>query len=381
MDRPNAVIATSSFDRTSGTFVNPTYQPYNNFRIQNQGGNIVQGQLNKLSVTEVMFPYCTPTIVENSNDYIHIKVHDISGDGTMSAASNGYSFQVEALWYTGADLVTELNGLSTIITPTQPISKPMSDFLLFSWNSTTNEIYCESNTVWSSGAQAGQTVEIVLGGESPAVPSQTEQERNNPFNYPNFWWVAGFRNFFATNPTILYPQSGTPLPLNANFISQNTPPAYVPSNGYLTVYGAFYTGRYTDYVDIVSNSLCQAQYLRDSTTSQNTTRRDIITRVYICNNIAVTVTNPEGTRPFIVHRLYPAPKVMKWTADRSIDAIDLALYDMWGQPLPTAQSNLLGHPNGDKIATSGEADYAITIHVHEPRDDVQSENIGYSYRA
>ena len=384
MDRPNAVMATSSFDRTTGTFQTPIYQPYNNFRIQNQGGNIVQGQMNKISVTEVMFPYCTPTIFVGKNDFIHLWYHDVSANGQIEEVTAIYSFQIPYNFYTGLELVNELNALNSTPTAEEPVPVPMSDYLIWDWDPVTGKIYAVCAILW--GVTGGIALEVQLGGAG-TLGSQTysADQLSNPFNFPNFWFTAGFRNFFATNPTIEYPQylgAGPPtiLPLEPGFISAGTPAAYVPSNYYFNVFGSYYTGRYTDYVDITSSSLCQAQYLRDSTTSQNTNRRDIIARIYICNNIATLAANPEGCRPFIIHRLFPAPKVMKWTADRSIDAIDLALFDMFGQPLPSAQSNILFDDNGDKIANAGEADYAITFHVHEPRAEAQETNIGYAYR-
>ena len=75
--------------------------------------------------------------------------------------------------------------------------------------------------------------------------------------------------------------------------------------------------------------------------------------------------------------MFPVPKVMKWTADRSIDAIDLALYDMYGQPIPniSGQYDLFGTKYTTFLA--GPRDYAITFHVHEPTDQIQNENVGY----
>ena len=89
----------------------------------------------------------------------------------------------------------------------------------------------------------------------------------------------------------------------------------------------------------------------------------------------------EGSRPVILYRMFPVPKVMKWTADRSLDAIDLQLYDMYGQPLLPQQQNARLIPGlNARSAYAGDADYAITFHVHEPGAETQEANIGYSYQ-
>jgi hypothetical protein len=379
-------MVTSSFDRVSGTLGSPLYQPYNNFRIQNSGGNIIQGQMNKLSVTELMFPYNVPTIVAGQNDLISIITRDISSTGVYSTPVVELNFRIPAGWYTGTELEAELNGLVDDST-----GEILGNYLLFNFDSVNQFMRVESAYAWNS---LGTSLLVELNsdftfqlGPTPPVVFFT-----NPFNYPNANWTIGLRNVIASNPPVevLGYDVNNPGPINADLVIQlSLYPAGMPinfalRNSYEVIQGSYYTGRYTDYVDIVSRSLCQAQYTRDSTTSQNTAQRDVIARVYVCNDISTLATEPEGTRPFIIHRMFPVPKVMKWTADRSIDAIELALYDMYGQPLPNTQTNSLIAPSPTtddptKFAVGGESDYAITFHVHEPADAIQNENIGYKY--
>jgi hypothetical protein len=386
-------MVTSSFDRITGTLGQRQYQPYNNFRIQNRGGNIIQGQMNKLSVTELMFPYNITTIVAGQNDLISLIIRDISSSGVISFPYEEYTFRIPAGWYTGTELVAELNGL---IDPVGP--EPMSNHLLFSWDSVANRIEIETAWVWNTPTPVygnpGELVELNTDFLYQLGPVPPSVFFTNPFNYPNAFWTAGFRNTFASAPysgeidCFDVGAPAAPLEPDINGVQLSIYPTGMPiafalPNSFEKLYGSYYTGRYTDFVDIVSRSLCQAQYTRDSTTSQNTAQRDVIARVYVCNDISTLATEPEGTRPFIIHRMFPVPKVMKWTADRSIDAIELALYDMYGQPLPNTLTNTGIYESSPsvpaKYADAGESDYAITFHVHEPSDVIQNENVGYKF--
>jgi hypothetical protein len=386
MDHPNANIVTSSFDRIQGTYAAPVYQPYNNFRIQNLGGNIVQGQLNKISITELMFPYTTPTIVAGQNDSFLITVGQILASGQYEPVFDVLNYTIPAGWYDGTELVAALNALVSNYQFGEPTPVPISDYLIFAWDDIANRISIESSTAFNSeGSPAGYWVQwsynFTEGGGTTPAPSATVLR--NPFNYPAAMWTLGFRNLFA-QPPVTYDVDGEGLqPIEFNIASTGAPLTGVPSNAVTRfAYGQFFTGRYTDYIDVVSSSLCQAQYTRDTTTSQNTTRRDVIARIYVCNDISTIAGTQEGTRPFIIHRMFPVPKIMKWTADRSIDAIELSLFDMYGQPLPnTLNTNIPYDDEGtpERNADAGESDYAITFHVHEPSNLEQNENVGYKF--
>jgi len=133
---------------------------------------------------------------------------------------------------------------------------------------------------------------------------------------------------------------------------------------------------------VCSPSLCQAQYVRDGNTNQKVIRRDLIARVYIASDNSVPLTNPAGSRPFLIHRQFKNAKVMKWTAERSIDNIDLVLYDQFGNQLPAIPPTLASaeNPNSvdlDAILQSQPSDYAITFLVDE-HDETTEHNYGYT---
>jgi hypothetical protein len=159
-------------------------------------------------------------------------------------------------------------------------------------------------------------------------------------------------------------------------------PVFPTSRSYEAIVGSPYNGRYTDYIDVCSPTLCQAQYVRDGNTQQFAVHRDIICRLYVANEVSLYQADPTGDRPFVIHRQFKNAKVMKWTADRSIDAIDIQLYDQYGNPLPNIPPILIADIDTiplSSVGFSGSRDFGITFLVDEPGAAEQSENVGYRY--
>jgi hypothetical protein len=92
---------------------------------------------------------------------------------------------------------------------------------------------------------------------------------------------------------------------------------------------------FTQYVDICSPQLCKNQFMSDGSTTNLARRTDVICRLFICDNVSLTVSEVDGTRPFIINRQYYNARVMRWTVDAAIGSIDINLYDDVGQPLST----------------------------------------------
>jgi hypothetical protein len=381
MYAPNANMVTSSFDRINGNASSVINQPFNNFRITNSGGNIIQGQLNKISVTEVMMPYNTPTVTGVTNAVLYFSIYDIPADTSGGDLSNVSLLFFDTIdipnnFYTGQEMVDELNNA---ILNDQGL--PMNQFVTFQWDATNQIIQVEATGLWDNTTGGLGVQFYAYSGVDDTVTSLAARQ---VFSYPNLLWTIGLRNFFAPfklNPTAI----PGPVPFNLPMIvSLGTPAPTVAALQALgvpvfqQVVGSQYSGRYTDYIDIVSTSLSQAQYIRDSSTSQANPKRDIIARIYICTNVSTYTADGPGSRPFTIYRNFTNPKIIKWTADRSIDAIDLQLFDMYGLPLPNA---VYGFPAtlgvNPQIFDCGPSNYAITFHVHEPAADVQNENVGY----
>lgn len=359
---PNANVCTSSFDRISGSLSSPAFQPVNNFRIQTAGANIIQGQVNKLSVTEIMMPYDIPTIVRNQNSFFYLEQSEYPIGGGLPSSIATLPITIPGGFYTGPEIATTINN---------SLSTATSSLLTCTYNTTSGCISFNNTAVWNPST---------INTAYEILPSQSVSDLvlTNIFNNPSALWTLGFRNLYASNPTTT---NGSTITTAFALTPSGYPQATYPTlPGFTSMTGSVYTGAYTNYIDIVSPSLCQAQYVRDATTSQATAKKDVIARVYVCDNVSLATSNQIASRPFMIYRIFPCPKVMKWTVDRSLDAIQLELFDMYGQklliPTNTTSATLAG--NATNISSGGR-DYALTLHVHEPGDEVQNENVGYRF--
>jgi len=380
MAHSNALMATSSLDRitaTTRTYRDPSYnivtdttlisQPYNNFKVQTLGGNIIQGQVNKIRVAEVMFPYDIPTVITGKNDALAFLVVDISANGDLSA--NAIGITIPPGFYTGSELATAVSlalpvSMADLTVADDPISKC---------------IYMANSGVWDPSGNNKIFIPFATPGSISPV---------DVIDSPSLLWTMGFRNLYG-RLGFPEPGGGWPfppiLPATLALVPENYPnvaPVLVfpADRKFQAIVGSPYMGLYTQYIDICSPSLCQAQYVRDGNTNQTIVRRDLIARVYISNETSTNGGDPVGTRPFIIHRQFKNPKIMKWTAERSIDSIDLTLYDQYGQPIANSPAIYIADISTIPVASiaySGARDFAITFLVDE-HDMTLSPNLGYT---
>jgi len=376
MQHPNATMATSSLDRISGSQAFPQFQPYPNFRVQTLGGNIIQGQVNKIRVAEIMFPYNFPTIAVGQNDTMAVQFQTYIV-GTGAGALLPFALTVPPGYYTGTELAaavqTALNTLQTSVAVGWPAGTIAVTF------DTTNQAIVFRNTTSYSAAPVAINYFFSWAPDTQVTVSPLVQNAQS-FNTQDLTFTMGFRNYFASNPVVIVP----PTTVYNNCIA----PLNYPGAGTFAginyasyanaVIGAQYSGRYTDWIDICSPTLCQAQFVRDGNTNQTVIRRDLICRLYVTTEISTFLTDPVGSRPFVIHRQFKNAKVMKWTAERSIDAIDIQLYDMYGTPVPTPQLFIAAAPAAQTVS-SGAADFGVTFLVDEPGAGEQSENVGYRF--
>jgi hypothetical protein len=412
MNHSNATMATSSFDRISGgngsSASGPSLsQRYNSFRVQTQGGNIIQGQINKIRVAEVLFPYCIPTInnqlVANSstgtdrsngglgNGLLYFQAYSVTSNGTTAVAAGPLggvqTISIPTGFYTGTELAAVVQAALAAIETAQGI--PAGTFT-FTYDTTSNAFVIENTDVFNADVGAANYFGQLVWAGSTQSPASLSQ--------PDALWTLGFRQIFADNPAL--PASAFVNRLSSSSNTWMLVPAGYPNTaavGAVTGYPVFpvgygptavhtsqYTGLYTQWIDICSPTLCQAQYVRDGNTNQKTVNRDLICRLYIANEVSLFQTDPTGTRPFVIHRQFKNAKIMKWTAERSIDSIDIQLYDMFGNPLPVVNPYLTVNDAdlaGPQILQGQPSDFAITFLVDEQDDPVvsNSENIGYRY--
>jgi len=288
---------------------------------------------------------------------------------------------IDSGYYTGTEFATAIQSIYTAAETAEGIT---AGTFTATFDTTTGSIVLRNNSTWSDvSGTANWFAEFTY---DPATGSQVS------LNQPNLLWTMGLRDIYARYPPVYIPTFGdapvtpdeTRSPVLAPKNYPNVSPFPVFPTGYAPtiIVCSPYTGCYTQYIDVCSPSLCQAQYVRDGNTNQKVIRRDLIARVYIASDNSVPLTNPAGSRPFLIHRQFKNAKVMKWTAERSIDNIDLVLYDQFGNQLPAIPPTLASseNPNSvdlDAILQSQPSDYAITFLVDE-HDETTEHNYGYT---
>jgi len=278
----NGNLVISSKDRFGGTFANPQSQPYNSFTIQ-KGFPLQQGQIMNIKLTEVLFPFDIPNVNEYNNTF------GISNDpdGLISV-----QITVPTGFYTGATLVSTINPLiSTALSATNVPT--------LSYNANTNVF-----TFTQSGAGYPVSIFPILNVGSGPVFSTA-----SPVTSPSILSLMGF-----------------------NFAMQNYA---VPS---AVLVGGSAPMVYTQYIDICSDVLTQYQNLPDASTGTPNLQH-VICRLYIANETSTTNADASGNPvfpgmvPFVMHRQFKNPKVMRWNNQNSVDRIDIQLFDDAGRAL------------------------------------------------
>lgn len=273
---------------------------YNDFTIaKNQ--NLIQGGFTRIGVNEIRFPWAIPNINGRNN-----KVWCQFNNSTLTS-----SITMDEGFYTGPQLAVEvenkLNSLSSISGTSSIFTSYLPDGVF--------QINC-----------ADPNIALTL------YPT-------NPNNINN---QTAFQNSLLT-----------PMGMRPNEMIASS-----ADLGADAIVGGVAPLTYTDYVDIVSYQLTNKQRAKDMTTQSDIPRSAIISRLYL-NNEASTdkfgdtisfytstlddpgvyqtsnavSTNPPGTQPFLIYRQYQNPKMIRWENDSSVGVVDIALYDMYGQPL------------------------------------------------
>jgi hypothetical protein len=282
----NGNLVISSRDRLSGTYANPLTQPWNNFVVQ-KGFPIQQGQIMNVKVSEILFPW----VIENINSYNNLCVVLINGVEGVVSIPPGF--------YTGATLAVAVNAATAI---------------LFPGHSPTLVYESDGSYTWT--ADSGDNIALYPLFQVGADPLTSYL--NEPVTRDCLLSVLGFN--FATQ-------------------DYTTPTTY--PNGKRSGFAPLV---YTQYVDICSDVLTQYQELVDASTS-TPNKNHVICRLYIANETSTVNTDASGNpifpgmNPFVLHRQFKNPKVMKWNSQNSIDRVDLQLYDDQGRRLFLPENN------------------------------------------
>jgi len=272
----NASIVLNSRDATGGS--------YNALKFNADGQNIIQGQVHSISVNEVNFPYDIPNVNQGYN------IFSLTSAGTTPAR---IAVTVPVGFYYGTELVNEINR-DISGSYTTPVT--YADLPIFGYNASSNTFFVEPPA-------------------NPSNPNYGAWYLSSPYTFPvgpagaaaslgkDLLSIMGFQK--GQSPVI-----GPTVPLLAKGVAPL---------------------QFTQYIDICSPLLCQYQYFRDGTTSNQARRSDVICRLYISNNVA-TQEN-EGQRPFVIQRQFNNARVMRWSAESSVGQLDINLFDDCGQPL------------------------------------------------
>lgn len=103
----------------------------------------------------------------------------------------------------------------------------------------------------------------------------------------------------------------------------------------------------TDYIDVVSKALTNYKDNKDANSSE-ASPLGVIARIYLteaisnvpCTAFGYVDNNVLGTGPFSFTKKWAIPNWSQWSPNQSVNALDITLLDMFGQPL--YYSNLKG---------------------------------------
>jgi hypothetical protein len=299
-------------DRTGGV--------YNNAQFNAVGENIIQGQIKKISVSEVLFPYDIPNVQAGFNLF-ELEAVDISTTLLTIVIPPGF--------YTGPELATAIN-------------------------------------VATAAAGAAATPPVIVGDQPACTYDPVENRFSFAATGATDWVIASSYTFPSNYIGVANPTPGKDILSIMGYVSTQPP--------IIAVGDPLFSGSapllFTQYIDICSPQLCKYQFFRDGTTTNLARRLDVVCRLYIEDETSTPAGfdisgNPilAGCRPFVIHRQFKNERIMRWTSDGAIGTMDLLLYDDVGQPLLTSYA---------------PRDFQITFLAYE-MDKAPEQNGGYRY--
>jgi hypothetical protein len=254
---------------------------YNNYNISTQK---IQGfgQIKRIGISEVSFPWTTPNVNERNNLFIFK-----GSDGVP------YYTQVTEGFYTPSTLATALaSALTTNLF--NAITNAPTTYGIWTVTASNNVFTINNTSTWY-----------------PSLPPTGISFGNNPTSF--LFYVMGI------------------VPLEFGLIS----------NYINTLVGGYASMAYTRYIDICSDTLCKFQTLKDSLTQQSHT--NVICRIYLNGqgtNISGNNISQTGYYDFFVK--FNNVKWIEYSPDNMIGSFDIRYFDDSGKLLyipPKDQGN------------------------------------------
>ena len=288
-----------------------------NFTVGSTSTPLLNGYFSRIGISSLNLTWNLPTIVTGYNDYFYM---------TRYTAPTTYLTQKVVIppgWYTPTALATAMatalnaaftSGTAITVTVTTPGPglqvPPSSSFnLTYAGNSFFFMPTVSNNTLFPYAGYTGGAVTINAKDlQVHNLFCKMIGVRRDAFGYTNMTVAPGnTAGALALTP----PATGASLITNSSDLLS------------------------TDYVDIVSHTLCKYKKVRD-TNSTDSRPTDVIARVYLGTPAVLGTANASnnGQIPFTLLKDFPIINWCAWSPGEAINSIDISILDQWGNIIP-----------------------------------------------
>ena len=318
---PNAILAINSLDRYNASQggngqpasfaqsiekqYNKTGQPCNNFQVGGFGA-LIYGYIKKIQVSQIQLQYNVPTIIPGQNDQLMMSLIKLTAPYTITT-----------------DLIKIPFGYST--------PEELAAIL---------QLLLTTSALWAVSA-----INVSYRSDYNDFRFEVVDGLTYHLYFPNIDQIKLNLGPSLSNQYLIVLKTYKVFGIDIN----NDVPYAIQYSG---VNADFL---YTPYVDIFSTALTKYQKVKDNTTNASS-ETSIIARIYLAgvagpqnaggegilqdfpSGQPVPITNfsyPLGSRPFIVTQDCNTPKVIRWSKDETVYALDFQLRDQYGDLLFT----------------------------------------------
>jgi hypothetical protein len=386
--------------------------PYD-FALTTLGQNLMTGFFTRLAVNEVQFRWTLPTITARNNRmYIYVSPNNNNAVTQVTHVGSTTTFTLADTtgWSTSQTLVAggftdvdgiPINGVYTItgVTATTIQCNDPNGLPNFVTTAYTGNVYARGLITIPDGWYDINNQDVTTSSRAGNLAYQLQVAVRAITSIASF--VDGFLctynlNFQGTNNT----QSGTPPPyLQVNAVGQpyNT---FFATNLASTGVSQFFFGRFTEptrpnavglfemmawntsqrqrtfqysspnvsllstpFVDIVCDQLTQNQSLKDGDSGDIS--RTTLCRVFLTPDAFTGNVANLGHNPILIHRCFPFPKQIRWSANEPIGNLRFQVYDSQGYILTTNEGLTGTMENPPNFYDSDMGDWTMTLLVSE----------------